>query len=131
MNMLSSVALQGQSMCKVALIFFPWLETSGCKPIAEPVSFLNCPFAFVWINNESILPQSSQDCGKELDVVIPILGECTNIINVYVCIFDARQYTFHDGLCYVCPPLHQSLWSPGHLGAAREGSNQTIPFCLL
>ena len=27
----------------------PWLETSGCRPIAEPVNFLNCPFALEWI----------------------------------------------------------------------------------
>ena len=42
----------------------PGFESSGCEPIAKPVSFFDCPFTFKWVDSEAIFTKVVEDFVK-------------------------------------------------------------------
>ena len=50
---------------------FPGLETMGCEPIAEPVRFLDSPFALKRVYCETIVAKATENIVKKIHVVLP------------------------------------------------------------
>ena len=93
---------------------FPRLETSGSKPVTEPVGFSDCPLAFEWINGKTIVLELLQNLIYKLEVVRPGGGECAYIINVNFSVVEITKDNFHN-------VLH-------NIGGAFQSHWQTIVF---
>ena len=69
--------------------------------MAEEVCLLDGPFAFAWIDDETIFLEARKDHVEGLDVARPFCAEASDVIKVYFELFDVLEDLFHDGLCNV------------------------------
>ena len=81
---------------------FPRLETSGSKPVSDPIGLLNCPLTFVGVDGEATVLESLQNSIYELKMICPGGAECAYIIDVNFSVVEVTKDTFHNVLRDIC-----------------------------
>ena len=91
MNDRSSEIVLGRSSDKIESIFF-------CQGLAEPVSFLNCPFTFQRIDCEVGILQSIKYFRNAREMIFPRVGKDPYVVNVDIDFWDVTEEVFHERL---------------------------------
>ena len=62
-------------------LFLPRLDSIRCKPVTEPICFLDGPFALERVDGKSIFLKARQCLVEVLEVFFPEVGEDSDVVN--------------------------------------------------